>query len=322
MAVITTSSLPHPAPGTSTSVELYQTLHTRPDHPLDQPTEHQGHHHLDTDLSRGQDARSSTVTMSSVDASSAAPITNVMINKTTDKATRAIHMFALEIALLQYPLANTKIDQGSKNRLMTIIDFRRSQAIARDPALFAQVLAAKRSEWNAHWNQWSPWAVHPSYASSQDEEEERKIKRAKTNAITRFATEVIVLEFHCVNDRLEDDAIRAVMKTIDRCQTLARGIDAVWYEGILATKREEWMSHWLEWASFDQQGRLEFGSVHGTEDGAENDTESTPANLMVGNVVMLERKDDGKDEPVEAEDLAETVRAAFERLRVYLLLGR
>ncbi|KAJ4353415.1 uncharacterized protein N0V89_005144 [Didymosphaeria variabile] len=293
------------------------TLHTRPEHSFDLDNEYQAHHQLDTDHSGRQVARSNITTMSYLDANSPTPITKVITNKTTDEATKSVHMFALEIALLQYPIAHAKIDSNSKNRLMTIINVRRSQAMSQDPDLFTKVLDEKRSEWSVHWNTWSPWAVHPSFPGSANEEEDKEIKRAKAAAITRFVTEIIILEFYCVNAGLGDEAIKAVIRTVDRCYFLAKSIDAAWHEDILRRKRKEWMSHWLEWASFDELGRLEYGPVHGTEGG----TEDTPANLMFGKTVMLIRTDDGQDVLLDAELLAEHVRADYEGLRMAILGG-
>ncbi|KAK3203929.1 hypothetical protein GRF29_106g1086277 [Pseudopithomyces chartarum] len=213
--------------------------------------------------------------------------------KRSDAWTRSINFHATEIVILQYQCIDKKVDPVSAERLKMARELRRSQAIGNDPNLFAKVLYAKSCEWTRHHDAWGPRGfLHNCEADPPD----------KLSSLERFAAEIIVLEFQCVNLELAPHVFKSIVRQIDKLLARAMAFDETFETSKLVAMRRDWTAHWLSCSSIDYQGRLEYGMLNGV--------------LMVGTTVMTRRSSDGQNEVIkDVEEVAENVKQTFEKAK-------
>ncbi|KAF9740552.1 hypothetical protein PMIN06_001600 [Paraphaeosphaeria minitans] len=282
-----------------------------------------------------------------------APFTNNLATNPTSSATASLCLLALEIALLCYPSNSPKISQQSKNRLRTIRQAREAQALGLDPGLFVRLLASFRTEYQTHWSVWGPFARPPSRHFDGDDDEGGFVEDGKRRweSLVRFANEVVVGEWCVADAGLDAEAVKVVVQTVEMCRALGRGVHAVEWERVLGEVRRGWCGHWVQWASVDEGGRVEYGAWEGGSGPGLLDTTAKsllvrlrlapvalarfprgPSSrssdklslspMMVGRMVLTRRTENGEEEMIERGVLAERLAGEYERVRSELRGGR
>ncbi|KAF2447500.1 hypothetical protein P171DRAFT_509762, partial [Karstenula rhodostoma CBS 690.94] len=305
-----TSHKNQPADPISTALEYKHVFQTLDSHSNDQ--RHSVHHAFSAQAS------SSTATQhpilqtqpsrKHIPRKITAPMAHPLTNNLTNESTTSPHLLALEIAILSYPYSSPRLPTASKKRLFTILEQRRAQALGIDPDLFVRALQSARREWRAHWDVWSPLVTQPVFPADRegdDEETRAEKRRARRATLTRFAAEVVVLEWCVVDAGLEAEAVRTVVGTIEKCRGLGRGVHRGEFEEVLEETRRVWVGHWMGWASVDEGGSVEYGVLSGSGAGE----------LMVGRMVVTEKTGDAEEGLIEREVLADRVVVEYARVR-------